>query len=378
MRQIKFVLAVLLAPVLIANAATLPGDTVSVAFSDAAQHWLHGHLKVTERSLRLLAAHSTLANELASAKVILLDEFYFWPEKYRQYLHLADSLDFRTGMYETAKLLAEQPSLQIQLTGDSLQIPFALKNKAHVVVTVMINGKPVRLAVDSGAQRTFISNRTARKIGIRQLADVQIENYNQKSVPGSTGMADSLRLDGLMIRNLPVLVSSIPMSGVDGLLGWELMRQFVVVIDYPNRRLTLRKSTPDSTLNANLLGGSLPMLLLPGPANSSLLLQLDTGSNEYLRLSPLGLTKIGPYRTGSKLGISSSTGQLVRIRWGKYAKKLALDVNGKSQEFRRSFFFDTDGMIGMFVRDGLIGGRAFRKGKLTLDALNHHYEYVSE
>ena len=359
----------------VANADTLPGDTISTPFSDAAQHWLHGRLQAARHGFLLVAAQSTLENERASAKTILLDEFYFWPGYYQQYLHLADSLNFKSGQYEMAKLLLQQPPQQIQLMDDSLQIPFKLRNKAHVVVTVLINGQPVRLAVDSGAQRTLISSRKARKIGVGEVGVIQIQNYNQKTIPGLLSMADSLQLGGLTVRNLPVLVSTINIPGVDGLLGWDLLRQFAFTINYSNRQLTVWRSAPDSTLSANLLGGSQPMVLLPGPANSSLLLQVDTGSNEGLRLSPLGQTKIGPYQTSRKLGISSSVGQSARIRWGKHIKDLTLYVDGKSQPFRRIPLFDTDGMIGVFIRDGLLGGKAFRTGRLTLDEPNHHYEY---
>jgi len=193
MKRLTATLVTSIATISLASAAASPGDTLSKAYLDATSHWLFGRTKLAERSLRQVAAQSVSTVEQASAKELLLDEFYFRPGKYRQYLHLADSLNFGANFYGTAKLLAQQPPLQINLTGDSLQLPFKLKNKAHVVVTVLMNGKPVRLAVDTGAQLTGISNRAAQKSGVKKLVDTEIENYNQKTVPAWLGLADSLR-----------------------------------------------------------------------------------------------------------------------------------------------------------------------------------------
>ncbi|MBN8826428.1 MULTISPECIES: TIGR02281 family clan AA aspartic protease [unclassified Spirosoma] len=353
------------------------GDTLSTSrYLNAINHWLFGRTEAAHKALRLISSQDAVPVERDAARYLLLEEMYYWTGNYHQYLHLADSMGFQSSSYEMARLLSNQPELRIHLRRDTLQVPFRLKHKAHAVVEVLINGRVVRLAVDSGAQRTFISNRTAKAIGLKKLSDIKVLNYEGQSVPASIGLADSLNLNGLAIYNLPVFSAYLPIPGIDGLLGWDVLRRFTIIIDYPNRQLSIQKSIPDSTLEHNLLGGSQPMLLVRGPSNNQLNFILDTGSNEKLRISPTGVTKIGPYQIGRKLSIGGSVGRLVHIGLEKQVKKLSIRIDGRQRQFRRSTLYKSDQVIGQFLRDGLIGAGAFRKGRLTLDAPNHHFNYV--
>ncbi|GAB3026029.1 hypothetical protein GCM10027185_26720 [Spirosoma pulveris] len=275
-----------------------------------------------------------------------------------------------------ARLLADQPALKIQLANDSLQIPFILKHKGHIVVTVHINGKAVRLALDSGAQRTMISGRMARMMEIKTVAGVDVINYEEELVPATIGMADSLALNGLKINNLPVTTVQLPIPGIDGLLGWDVLRQFSLLIDYPKRQLILRRSVPDSTLEANLLGGSRPMMLLRGSTGNQLKFNIDTGSNEKLRVTPTGLTKIGTYTLGRKFSLRSSVGHGYHFIRERHVRKLTIDILGKQRQFRRTALDKADDIIGQFRKDGLIGSAPFRHGRLVLDMPNHHFNYT--
>lgn len=353
-----------------------PGDTLSTNYLNAITHWLVGRTEAAHRELRLVASQSTVPAERDAARYLLLEELYYYAGRYHEYLQLADSMAFHSSSYELARLLAGQPDLRIHLLNDNLQLPFALKHKGHVVINARINGQLIRLAVDSGAQRTFISNRIAKAIGLKKLAQVRAINYEGQSVPASMSLADSLIMNGLSIYNLPVSTASLPLPGIDGLLGWDVLRQFTLIIDYPNRQLSLQKPIPDSTLARNLLGGSEPMLLVRGPSNNQLNFFLDTGSNEKLRLYPTGLTKIGPHQLGRKLSIGTHVGRWIHIGLEKQVRQLTLSIDGRQRQFRRSILYKSDKIIGQFLSDGLIGGGSFRHGRLTLDAPNHHFNYV--
>ncbi len=364
-----------LLPAQVAYATSYADDTLSTAYTEAVDHWLFGRTDKAERALRQLATGVESA-ERSSSRQLLLDELYFWPGHYTRYLHLADSMNSRTDYYDVATLLATQPTPQYQLLADSVQIPFRLRHGAHAVVTVFINRQPVRLALDSGAQRTIISNRVAKRLSVNKLADMQLQNYFGESVPSTLSTVDSLQLDGVTITNLPVICASMSIPGIDGLLGWDILRQFALVIDYPKRQLTLRRSVPHAAIQANLLGGSRPMLLLRSASGRQLNFFLDTGSNEKLRVSPTGLTKIGPYNLGHKLSIGGAVGRLVRIALEKHVKQVVLGINGVQRRFRRVTLDKADEVIGQVIKGGLIGGATFRKGRLTLDAPNHSATYT--
>lgn len=358
-----------------AYATIQAGDTLSTPYLNAIQHWLYGRNALAKQTLKEVASHAVQA-ERDAARYLLLDELYFWPGRYNEYLHLADSMGFHSSNYEMARLLASQPALRIYLLKDSLQIPFAFKHKGHVVINMQINGRSIRLAVDSGAQRTTISQAVAKRMGLKSLAVVSLTNYDGQSVPASIGLADSLILNGLYIYNLPIVAASLPIPGIDGLLGWDVLRQFALLIDYPKSQLILHQSIPDSTLEPNLLGGSRLMLSLRSASGNQLNFVLDTGSDEKLRISPTGLTKIGPYQIGRETSIGSSVGRRIRVGIEKQVRRLTISIDNKKQQFRRTILYKSDEIIGQFRKDGLIGGASFRKGRLLLDAPNHHFSYI--
>ena len=350
------------------------GDTLTTKYLIAVNHWLFGRDILAKQQLLSIPAQ-TASTEQVSAWSLLLDEYYFWPGHHQRYLQLADSLHITTDFYGSAKLLAQQLPVQYQLQTDSLEIPVRLKHKSHPVIEVRINGQTCRLLVDTGAQRTLLSRRLIKRLGTKKLVELTISNYDGKHVAGSLLILDSLILGSLTIKNLPVIETRLPLLGIDGLLGWDVLRQFAVTIDYAKQRFSLRHSNNKPTSDANLLGGSRPMLLIRGPSGNQLNVMLDTGANNELSVSPTGLTKIGDYETKRRLTLSAAVGQLIRISRERFIKQMNVHIDGVNHSFKNSAIFRADDVIGLILKDGLLGSRAFRKGILMLDAPSHWFNY---
>lgn len=194
-------------------------------------------------------------------------------------------------------------------------------------------------------------------------------------MPGSLLLLDSLILGGLTVKNLPAVAAGLSFPGIDGLLGWDVLRQFAVTIDYANQRFSLRRSKRELKSTVNLLGGSCPMLLTRGLSGNQLNIMLDTGAGNELSISPTGLTKIGNYDTKRNLSLSASVGQFIRVSRKQSIKRIDIHIDGVNHSFKKSAIFRTDEIIGQVIRDGLIGSRAFRKGILMLDAPSHWFHY---
>lgn len=350
------------------------GDTLTSKYVVAINNWLYGLDELAKKQLLNMPIRHGSTEQL-SAWTLLLDEFYYWPGDYQRYLQLADSLHIATNFYSSAKLLSQQPSVQYQLQTDSLAIPIRLKHKSHPVIEVQINGQVCHLILDTGAQRTILSRRFVKRLGAVKLTELTVNNYNGKNVSGSLFTVDSLVLSNLTIKNLPVMEAQMPFLGIDGLLGWDILRQFTITIDYTNQRFTLCRSIRKPNAKTNLLGGSRPMLLTYGPTNNQLNVMLDTGANNEFSISPTGLTKIGPYQTKQHLTFSKAVGQLVHISREWFVKQINVQFDGENHSFKKSAIFRTDEIIGQIVKDGLIGSRAFRRGILLLDAPNHWFNY---
>ena len=109
-----------------------------------------------------------------------------------------------------------------------------------LIVDAAINGVPLRLLVDTGAERTLITHAALARAGIDVTAGTPVQ------IRGVTGDAAAVlvsvpRLDlaGTRVGPLPVIVHTIVGQSVDGLLGRDVLDGFTVTVDAAARRATL-------------------------------------------------------------------------------------------------------------------------------------------
>ena len=117
-------------------------------------------------------------------------------------------------------------------------VPFA--SGAPVMVEAHLNGVPLRLLLDTGADRTVISPVALGRAGIDVTRGVPI---NITGVTGSS--AASLvgvgRLDvaGMQVGPIGVVAHAVPGEGIDGLLGRDVLDRFTVTFNAADNRATL-------------------------------------------------------------------------------------------------------------------------------------------
>jgi hypothetical protein len=123
---------------------------------------------------------------------------------------------------------AAAPGLVIPYTGGPL------------VVDAWLNGVPLRLILDTGADRTMISPAAMARAG------VGVEPGAQVRVRGVTGDAVAPlvvvpRLDvaGTRVGPVAIIVHALATQSVDGLLGRDVLDAFVLTIDAASQRATL-------------------------------------------------------------------------------------------------------------------------------------------
>jgi hypothetical protein len=122
------------------------------------------------------------------------------------------------------------------------KMPLEVRNRL-LVVPAGINGNWVTLLVDSGAERTVLSNETVTRLGLER---------DQKIMTRSTGMggvyiANDAIIPGLVLGGVrfPITHVSVgqfrfgPGLSADGLLGSDVLLAFDLDIDVPGGTLTL-------------------------------------------------------------------------------------------------------------------------------------------
>jgi aspartyl protease family protein len=106
--------------------------------------------------------------------------------------------------------------------------------------SVLINGSPVRMLVDTGATIVSVSASTARRLGLSPSGGrkLQIQTANGESTASPT-ILRSLSLDGLYMNDVEALILA-PEAGEVNLLGESFLKRLASV-EQRNGALVLRQ-----------------------------------------------------------------------------------------------------------------------------------------
>jgi len=207
-------------------------------------------------------------------------------------------------------------------------------------VMVMVNGKgPFRFVIDTGTGgEAFVSSELAAKLGIPQSGQILLNDPSGKGgqrVP--MVVLDSLQVAGVEFTGVKAAVHNFGSGeGVcQGLLGFALFRDYLLTLDYPNRRMALTSGDlkPDgerSVLSFRMPEG-IPIVSL-AIGSTRIDAQLDSGGS--------GLSL--PLQMTSQLKFASSYASLsnahsLSTRFMVMGATLAADVRLGSYTFKRPF-----------------------------------------
>src|SRR4029077_18065644 len=128
------------------------------------------------------------------------------------------------------------------------EIPIRLANPAKplVLVDVHANGRgPFQFAIDTGTSTTAITSELAKQLGV-QTSPVGAGTTGGSPVNFSAGSLQSFQLGGVKIENMAVVVAdfftmlnAVVGAKLEGIVGYNFLRDYKVVIDYPGETLTL-------------------------------------------------------------------------------------------------------------------------------------------
>jgi predicted aspartyl protease len=132
--------------------------------------------------------------------------------------------------------------------GAQTEIPIRLASPAKplILVDVHANGRgPFQFAIDTGTSTTAITPELAKQLGIAS-SPVGAGTTAGAQVDVRAGNIESFQLGGAKIDNMTVVVadffemlSTAIGAKLDGIVGYNFLRNYKVAIDYPGERLTL-------------------------------------------------------------------------------------------------------------------------------------------
>lgn len=175
---------------------------------------------------------------------------------------------------------------------NGIQVPFHLQT-GHAYVDVEINGQgPFHFVFDTGAVNVM-TPATAERLGLGPKGSVKATGTGGSQSVG-TAKVQTITLGGLSQSNQTFYVVDLPSTAgdgvqVDGLIGYEWLKQFPVKFDYDANELTIyADKNPDLSKEGTAipitLKGKTP--LVDGNVDGIVgRFTLDTGSNGSLTLS---------------------------------------------------------------------------------------------
>lgn len=143
-----------------------------------------------------------------------------------------------------AMTLAQQPAAAPPVPADVAEIHhdvIAGRNDGYDRMTVPViigeNGT-FHFVIDTGSQRTALSNELARRLAIPLLEKRRITGLVGTEL-ADTAMLDELALGVRAFYDLPVLLFAAQHIGADGIVGTDSLQQQRVLIDFAANRMTV-------------------------------------------------------------------------------------------------------------------------------------------
>ena len=160
-----------------------------------------------------------------------------------------------TAVWLTTTLIAggaaaPRTSGGVRLPAPPVTIPFELANR-HIVLKVRVNGsRPLSFVLDTGADAAIVMTDVAKELNLTLTGAVRVGGAGDQQQTGSLVQGATWSLVGLDGFSQPVSLALPlrPLSAgmgqdIDGIIGGQFIRQFVVQVDYQAQAITLHDRT---------------------------------------------------------------------------------------------------------------------------------------
>jgi predicted aspartyl protease len=156
---------------------------------------------------------------------------------------------FRVSIdYEKCQLRLDDPRKLDVFNRGGTEVGLRLANPAKPLILVEVHANrqgPFQFAIDTGTSTTAITPELAKRLGVA-ASPIGQGTTAGAHVAVTAGMLDSFMVGGAKTEKMPVVVadffavlSEAVGARLDGIVGYNFLRNYKVVIDYPNERLSL-------------------------------------------------------------------------------------------------------------------------------------------
>jgi len=168
-------------------------------------------------------------------------------------LRSGDLVRNRVRLFQGFK--GRQPAALELTASGQVTLPFRLVED-KIRVSGSLNGRPVEFVVDTGADRTAVTRRTATEARLRTVTETLVTGVGQIGVqPVTIARADSLVFGPMKIRDLPMVIRNETSRDPLFAVGDSFSPQAAglsMVVDYVRHEVTFARALPDSAADVTL------------------------------------------------------------------------------------------------------------------------------
>ena len=290
-----------------ALADLIPADAIASArtpsereFAEALANLMSGDLEKAEHRFGVLKNTATDSIIRAGSRVIYTATLQY-QEKWEQLAVLknepsrpkTDASD-KASIELWADAFKSIPPKTFTFRSSSERLPMTMSAVGTPLIPVKIGGRVYNFWLDTGSSLTMLASDVARELNISPLVPDTLEIVTSTGrVSANPALIPQLEIGQLVVRNAPAMVVEETMMRmseprpieqskhvkIDGIIGFDIIRQMDLEVDFGENHLRLRDpstSRPDTDRNMFWVG--LPVIRLTSTGGIPLHFALDTGA----------------------------------------------------------------------------------------------------
>lgn len=361
------------------RALRLAPDEEHRGFVEALRLTLQGEMHQAETGLRLASGSATdsVLREVARTTLVSVLTYQGDWDALNELAH-SDAMVAgarprdRAGVLAWSEVMQHAPPPRIPRIDDAHTGLMRLSPTGTPVVTVEVNGCTKSFWLDTGSSTTLIASDVAAQCGVTPLVADTLEMITTTGrVPARPAVVATLKLAGvtshdvhaavigqqeLQINRLASMGSAGPV-GIDGVVGFDFLRQFDVEIDYARNRFTLRPagSLGGRSDQRNFYWLGYPVVQMLDIRGKPTFFGLDTGADESFVTPGLMARLPSAFRSRERRHIAGFGGDttevvpIIAFLQLRLSRQYLFFTGLVVREQRRLLFLDVDGVLGADV-----------------------------
>ncbi len=361
-----------------------------IRFADAIASLAAGDTEKAETAFREMSSQTTDLG-VAVASQIMLSKTLMYEQKWAELRDLSTGSAFglsdrrnSSGIEQWGHAFGDLGPRITTFPEQRVTLPLGVTLVGTPTIRVLINGKEFRFWLDTGSSITVLSSEVAADAGISPLGDdtLTIATF-EGSAAARPAVVKRMEIGSIVLANNPAIVmdaqlmrvkstaDGVPVSGlrVDGIIGWDTIRQFDISLDYQSGTVTIQRPQNLGTMGTpaqNLTWMGKPFIEIRTTMGTTLHFTLDTGSQgSFVNSSILKSLNLTARNSDTRaFGLARTGGQATQV-----VPVVKFGVGGQSLTLRGLIVFSSPSS-GLVNCDGILGSDIAAFGKIRIDATN--------